>query len=1815
MADFKISRFKYTWKGLRTAGTEYFRDDVVRVGAYTYVCIRQHLASEDFYSDLTFVFPGDTQASPAWVKMTQGFSFEGEWFPNSYYQLGDTVSYKSFIYLCIQPHTSSSEIEPDLSNWTVYSRQITWREDWTPLTKYTVNDIVKYGGLVYICLETHISSATTIIGLESDLSKWDRYFENIEYKGSFNTSTRYKLNDLVYYRGSIFRCIESHVSGSTFNETTWSMELPGSRYEESWSNSFYYGKGSVVKYGGNLYLALSDNINQNPFDSIYQSTTVIWKLLKEGLRFIGNWNSSTQYKVGDVVRRGGNLYVARLDTVSDGSSVDYLDTSNWRLLTEGSEWRSNWSVNNFYQINELVTYNGNLYKSTVSHISNPENYPGDNGNGFDFWSLVIESQGEDIGLSDRGDLVTFDLSRTETGDGSTFGPTPVKIGNKSELLTINDTGSLFYKKYGHTARVRYVAPNGVDDIVDPERGISPFYPWKTIRFACEQVDDNFEGTTNIFVETGLFKEILPIIIPARTAVVGSELRSVTVEPNDPITELADDSGFTIATLNRISNILGNLLNGNQISKSAGNTAQQTILFQEDGVTKLSMSLPVVLSIQNLIADIINYVALKLQNGEIEPTLIGTNTAQTNIDYINATLILEVNREFLMSEAVAFMTTTFPTYSFDSDLCKRDVSRYIDAWKYDIIYTGNYKSLLSARYYVNAVLGSKNEDMFYCRDATGVRNMTLKGLEGILNPPSISDIFRRPTGGSFISLDPGWGPDDDRTWILNRSPYIQGVTNFGYAAIGQKIDGALHNGGNKSIVSNDFTQVISDGIGAYVLNQGRAELVSVFTYYAHIGYFAENGGIIRGTNGNCSYGTFGAVADGVDSSETPTPVTVNTRNQQAIVASAFAGEFVDEIQILEWQNAGEAYTQATASFVGAGFGVSTVFEDFRDNAVFEVRPIDVGTDIVQVIGGSGYSVSQNNAQASLIASNDRFSITISQSDNNQQSDYLGKRIIITGGTGTGQYGYITAYDTTTKIVSVSRESDDQLGWDNVIPGRPPVVPLDTTTVYRIEPRPIFSPPEYQSTNGSFPVSTNWISGSYGLTTETFSSVAVGLGTASIFSPVAATFNVQKSGRQYSLTLVSEGAGYEVGDELFIFGTSVGGVSPNNDITIIVTEISDDPEKSIVNFDFQGRGNNGKFLAINSIGGGASSINGINWTSFSMPTVGNWVSVANGNNIFVAIRKGSSSAAYSLNGSSWQSSSLPGSRQWEDIAFGENRFVVIASDQNSAAYSNTGTNNWILTSMPVAGDSTFNEWCAITYGKNLFVAVARSQNMAARSSDGITWTAHVMDVIDDSTQKDWTSITYGNNRFVAISSQGDVSYSFDGISWYGASLISNPSNTQVWKKIKYQQGVFLAIGEEDTVTKETSFFATSFDGIVWTARNASSTKVWNNIIAGNPIDALQDSSVGLATPIWLLLPDNSSEFSRIKTGKTAVGRPVLNAGRIVSVKIWDPGSGYVEDPSVTFVDPGSTPALYECRLGDGVLSNPSWIARGTGFRTTTTRVTISGNGYADIFPSGNDVTISGLENYFGPGAQITFQGKSQIYTIVKITELGNINYGNGLSARLRVTPIIKIRDKIEHDSTAQIRLRYSQVRITGHDFLDIGTGNFVETNYPELYNLGVINYSPENEVVEEEGGRVFYTATDQSGNFRTGELFAVEQATGVVTISSDFFDLSGLTELRLGGVRVGGSGVVVREFSRDPTFAADSNNVVPTQRAIRGYLSNRLTVGGSEVATASFIAGQVRVGPNRIANTVGGKIIVRARVNMTKSVRGSILAQTMFYRSFT
>ncbi|MGB1599366.1 MAG: hypothetical protein ACPIOQ_41845, partial [Promethearchaeia archaeon] len=91
---------------------------------------------------------------------------------------------------------------------------------------------------------------------------------------------------------------------------------------------------------------------------------------------------------------------------------------------------------------------------------------------------------------------------------------------------------------------------------------------------------------------------------------------------------------------------------------------------------------------------------------------------------------------------------------------------------------------------------------------------------------------------------------------------------------------------------------------------------VFTYYSHIGYLCETGGRARATNGNNSYGTYGSVAEGVDPDETAvTAVVDNISQYNATIGNVFTN--TDELQRMEFDHAGNDYTEAVFDIFGAG----------------------------------------------------------------------------------------------------------------------------------------------------------------------------------------------------------------------------------------------------------------------------------------------------------------------------------------------------------------------------------------------------------------------------------------------------------------------------------------------------------------------------------------------------------------------------------------------------------------------------------------------------------------------------------------------------------------------------------------------------------------------------------------------------------------------------------------------------------------------------------------------------------------------------------
>jgi hypothetical protein len=175
------------------------------------------------------------------------------------------------------------------------------------------------------------------------------------------------------------------------------------------------------------------------------------------------------------------------------------------------------------------------------------------------------------------------------------------------------------------------------------------------------------------------------------------------------------------------------------------------------------------------------------------------------------------------------------------------------------------------------------------------------------------------------------------------------------------------------------------------------------------------------------------------------------------------------------------------------------------------------------------------------------------------------------------------------------------------------------------------------------------------------------------------------------------------------------------------------------------------------------------------------------------------------------------------------------------------------------------------------------------------------------------------------------------------------------------------------------------------------------------------------------------------------------------------------------------------------------------------------------------------------------------------------GTGLIVGFSEQQTTQLRIGLQANEKAEITVNISTCRATGHDFLDVGSGGYNDTNYPSnLLGSPAKTPSAAQEVQEISQGRVFYVSTDQDGVFKVGKFFAVDQGTGSVTFSASIAlsNLDGIGFKR---------GTVVKEFSTDTTMTDNADDSVPTESAVRGYIDKRLgiTHSGGVLGDADII----------------------------------------------
>ena len=244
--------------------------------------------------------------------------------------------------------------------------------------------------------------------------------------------------------------------------------------------------------------------------------------------------------------------------------------------------------------------------------------------------------------------------------------------------------------------------------------------------------------------------------------------------------------------------------------------------------------------------------------------------------------------------------------------------------------------------VKVLPNTPTSDIFHVNKACKVANITFSGHTA----PAAAIAF--PSGGATNVGGGKW-----------KGPYIQNCTSDTTTGTGIYIDGdkAVK---TKSMNVDAFTQYNQGGVGVAVTNEGYAQLVSVFTICCDKAIQVHKGGQADLANSNCSFGTFGLVADGVSPEQFTGIVTASaaaaqdniTINVGAVTTRPYDGQVVyfdqlyKSVETITVGSGGTGYTQAPTVTVDSPSGpngeTASAFATIENGAVTEISIISSGS---------------------------------------------------------------------------------------------------------------------------------------------------------------------------------------------------------------------------------------------------------------------------------------------------------------------------------------------------------------------------------------------------------------------------------------------------------------------------------------------------------------------------------------------------------------------------------------------------------------------------------------------------------------------------------------------------------------------------------------------------------------------------------------------------------------------------------------------------------------------------------------------------------
>ena len=836
-----------------------------------------------------------------------------------------------------------------------------WQGAWATGTSYVIDDIVKYGANAYVCTTNHTAAANENLFYSSDLSNWSLHTEGLTSKGDWAASTWYKLNDVVKYGNNQYRVTTAHTSGASFTAANFVTYVEGLKFESTWVSQTTYQIGDIVNYGGYTY---TSKTNHTGLTATPNTDSTNWDVLTTGFKNRDVYVGSYSYAPGDLVRYGGYTYECKLNSTGNKPH----DTTYWNILTKGFEWNGSWSSAIVYQKGDVVTQNSNTYVCIANDVEGTANSPANDPSG-NYWNYIAQGGNAAQVLNTAGDLLyqaASGINRIALPTGST-GTAAEQAAASGKVLTVGGSPLLpRWENNNVTANVYYVAEEGSDT----NAGDQISRAFASVRYATDYVSANANpSATNpitIYVKSGVYEETLPIHLPKFVTLVGDNIRNTIINAksgnsNEQDLVLASDTthyrlGETISnsagtktakvldksgtTISILSVSGGSWTNSDKyvdivdnkhadgrdlvINNKAFLAKEAYYAYNAGYGSNPSGTQSTVEARLQAFIDALGYNIKHGNNNQVfdyGTALVGgeaiTGVAaqdQWLINNIRDNALKLFNGETITPSTGNGLTPVGFTGTNDPSNPKCAQVRSAATTLAAIITTasanGNMSHATKSEPFINitsaTAVSNAESTMFFLASSTILQNIVMGGMTGFVPYGSNDkDIDQSTIKGVYIKMDPDSA--------IEKSPYVQNCSAIGGAAIGALIDGNAHKHFDgapttsfKSMVFDSFTQVLEGGVGFYCKGTSAMEVVSCFTYYAHISYISTGGGKIRAVSGNSSYGKYGCLSRGFDASET----TSNGKNEGLMLTTnpqaASSGSF---------STATERITGGTSNAVG------------------------------------------------------------------------------------------------------------------------------------------------------------------------------------------------------------------------------------------------------------------------------------------------------------------------------------------------------------------------------------------------------------------------------------------------------------------------------------------------------------------------------------------------------------------------------------------------------------------------------------------------------------------------------------------------------------------------------------------------------------------------------------------------------------------------------------------------------------------------------------------------------------------------------------